>query len=391
MAITSLYVTNVGPFDEIEFEFDRQVNVFTGPNNSGKSSALWVLGDITVYPFLFPAKLLRQGHIAEFASHVSGASERDFQGQLPVAHSTHDDSSGFWNDERWQKHVDILEMIGYSKFIPALRRSTDFRSQGPRAQRREDDEDEAHSHLGDGEDVRLRPSTLRRFVRRRPREREDQNPELRRRLALISDNPSLVSDEAVIQKIIELDYRSYLRQEPASRKIIATIGEMTSEITEGFPIEFNGVGEDEHGFFPKFHTSFGPMPLNTLSQGTQSIIQWLTHLLVGYAEYYDFPENLEERSGILIIDEIDAHLHPSWQRRIIPTLLRHFPNLQIFCSTHSPLMLAGLKGGQIQLLQRDKDGKVTVSRNEVDIVGWTADEVMRNYDGRGRAYRPVHG
>ena len=198
---------------------------------------------------------------------------------------------------------------------------------------------------------------------------------------MISDNPSLVSDEAVIQKIIELDYRSYLRQEPASRKIIATIGEMTSEITEGFPIEFNGVGEDEHGFFPKFHTSFGPMPLNTLSQGTQSIIQWLTHLLVGYAEYYDFPENLEERSGILIIDEIDAHLHPSWQRRIIPTLLRHFPNLQIFCSTHSPLMLAGLKGGQIQLLQRDKDGKVTVSRNEVDIVGWTADEVIRTMMG----------
>ena len=80
-----------------------------------------------------------------------------------------------------------------------------------------------------------------------------------------------------------------------------------------------------------------------------------------------------------MIDEIDAHLHPSWQRRIIPTLIRHFPKLQIFCSTHSPLMLAGLEAGQVQLLRRGEDGKVTVSTNESDIAGWSADEILRNF------------
>ena len=85
--------------------------------------------------------------------------------------------------------------------------------------------------------------------------------------------------------------------------------------------------------------------------------------------------------GILIVDEIDAHLHPSWQQRIIPTLTHHFPNLQIFCSTHSPLMLAGLKEGQVQLLQRDDKGNVTVSTNDVDIAGWSADEILRNFLG----------
>ena len=97
------------------------------------------------------------------------------------------------------------------------------------------------------------------------------------------------------------------------------------------------------------------------------------------AEYYDYPEDMEHRQGILIVDEIDAHLHPSWQRRIIPALTEHFPNLQIFCSTHSPLMLAGLKAGQVQLLNRDDDGKVTVSRNERDIVAWSADEILRSF------------
>jgi len=121
------------------------------------------------------------------------------------------------------------------------------------------------------------------------------------------------------------------------------------------------------------------MPINVLSQGTQSILQWLGLLLIGYAEYYDFPKNLEKKPGIVIIDEIDAHMHPSWQRRILPALSRHFPKLQIFCSSHSPLVLAGLKAGQAHLLKRDNKGKVVVSRNETDIIGWSTDEILRNF------------
>ena len=100
---------------------------------------------------------------------------------------------------------------------------------------------------------------------------------------------------------------------------------------------------------------------------------------MGYAQYYDYPGDLEKKPALLIIDEIDVHLHPSWQRRVIPALINRFPNLQIFCSTHSPLMLAGLKEGQVQLLKRDENGKVTVSRNETDIIGWSADEILRNF------------
>ena len=88
-----------------------------------------------------------------------------------------------------------------------------------------------------------------------------------------------------------------------------------------------------------------------------------------------------KNGGVFIIDEIDAHLHPSWQRRIIPTLQRHFPNVQIFASTHSPMMVAGLKKGQVHLLKRDETGQVVWSRNEQDIVGWTADEIYRTFMG----------
>ena len=48
---------------------------------------------------------------------------------------------------------------------------------------------------------------------------------------------------------------------------------------------------------------------------------------------------------ILVIDEIENHLHPTWQRRVIPALLEYFPNVQIIATTHSPFVVAGLKKG----------------------------------------------
>ena len=85
--------------------------------------------------------------------------------------------------------------------------------------------------------------------------------------------------------------------------------------------------------------------------------------------------------AILLIDEIENHLHPTWQRRVIPALLEHFPGLQIFATTHSPFVVAGLKAGQVHLLNRDANGVVTASTNTEDIVGWTADEILRTMMG----------
>jgi hypothetical protein len=146
-------------------------------------------------------------------------------------------------------------------------------------------------------------------------------------------------------------------------------------------MQFLRVAEDQEGLFPQFSTPDGDVPFNVLSQGTQSVMQWLTFVLAGYAKYYGYPTNLAAQPGVVIIDEIDAHLHPAAQRRVIPALQRHFPRLQIFCSTHSPLMLAGLKTRQMQLFQRDARGKVTLSRNETDIVGWSVDEILHGLLG----------
>ena len=260
-----------------------------------------------------------------------------------------------WTQKKFDDFLVKLKPLGYRKFVPAIRLSTDFRS--PRAgtgRKREQEEDP-------------RVYRIRKGVAQIEREEESETLWIR--------------DEHIIQQLIELDYQAYREKRPGVRKVIDDVAALVSEITEGFPIKFGGIGEDTRGLFPQFITPDGMVPLNVLSQGTQSLIQWCAQLIIGYAKFYDFPKSLENKAGVLLVDEIDAHLHPSWQRRILPALVRQYPSLQIFCSAHSPMPLAGLKAGQVQLLKRGAKGTVEITRSESDIFGWSADEIYTSFLG----------
>ena len=124
-----------------------------------------------------------------------------------------------------------------------------------------------------------------------------------------------------------------------------------------------------------------PLYAGALSSGTQGTLLWIWALALKMAHHYDWQEGWEKKPAILLIDEIENHLHPTWQRRVIPALLEHFPGLQIFATTHSPFVVAGLKAGQVHLLNRDEHGFVTASTNTEDIIGWTADEILRTMMG----------
>ena len=124
-----------------------------------------------------------------------------------------------------------------------------------------------------------------------------------------------------------------------------------------------------------------PIYLGHASSGTEGTLLWIRWLALKMVHYYGFAENWAQRPAILLIDEIENHLHPTWQRRVIPALQKHFPGLQIFATTHSPFVVAGLKKGQVHLLQRDAEGVVTATTNERDVIGWTADEILQTLMG----------
>jgi len=69
-------------------------------------------------------------------------------------------------------------------------------------------------------------------------------------------------------------------------------------------------------------------------------------------------EASERTSGVVLIDELDLHLHPKWQMKIIGDLQKVFPNIQFICTTHSPILLRSIEKEKIIVLE---DGKQSQS------------------------------
>jgi len=78
------------------------------------------------------------------------------------------------------------------------------------------------------------------------------------------------------------------------------------------------------------------MPVGTLGDGYQATLAWIMDMY-GWKMLYEKVMEDPQISGIVIIDEIEQHLHPIWQKEIIGKLLREFENIQFFVSTHSPI------------------------------------------------------
>ena len=88
-----------------------------------------------------------------------------------------------------------------------------------------------------------------------------------------------------------------------------------------------------------------PLYAGVLSSGTQGTLLWIWELSLKMVTHSRLRPGWQDKPAILLIDEIENHLHPTWQRRVIPALLKYFPGLQILATTHSPFVVAGLKAG----------------------------------------------
>lgn len=118
----------------------------------------------------------------------------------------------------------------------------------------------------------------------------------------------------------------------------------------------------------------GAVPLPALSDGYRAMLalglDLLRRLLNAFPQS---PEPHKER-GVVLIDELDAHLHPNWQRQIGTWLLERFPNLQFVIATHSPY-LSQVPGAQNVLLKPSDDHVRATAQNE-DLVDWTVEQVL---------------
>lgn len=124
-------------------------------------------------------------------------------------------------------------------------------------------------------------------------------------------------------------------------------------------------------------TDDGEVPIEFLSQGASSLIGWAGTLVQRLFEVYDEEKKPSEQPALLLIDEIDAHMHPEWQQLLVPTLRRLFPSLQVIATTHSPLIVPSLEPDEIIRLRRNpKDRDIIVETPEYTVQGFRADQIL---------------
>lgn len=116
------------------------------------------------------------------------------------------------------------------------------------------------------------------------------------------------------------------------------------------------------------------IPFSSLSLGYRTTINLIVDIGWQLYQYYPGSNDPLKESAIILIDELDLHLHPQWQRVIIDKLRNIFPNVQFIATTHSPLMVQSAVNVNLAVLQRVSD-KVEIQNELETVYGWRVDQL----------------
>lgn len=147
--------------------------------------------------------------------------------------------------------------------------------------------------------------------------------------------------------IMDLDYRD-------GKSGLAMIREALNSFLPG--ISFHSIDKRQKQVL--FETSDGLVPLEQLSDGYQNMAAWIGDLLYRVTEtFHDRRQPLSAR-GLLLLDEIDLHLHPKWQRLLYDFISAKLPHFQVVATTHSALTAQQADEGELFALRRNARQRV---------------------------------
>ena len=125
-----------------------------------------------------------------------------------------------------------------------------------------------------------------------------------------------------------------------SQKLRSDLFRLLNELVPETSIEFARVEGETRTVLVK--TQDGEIPFHQLSQGILSMVGWVGTLIQRMYGVYTESEDPMQEQALVLVDEIDGHLHPDWQWKLIPAVNKVFPNLQVIATTHSPLVVGNL-------------------------------------------------
>ena len=195
---------------------------------------------------------------------------------------------------------------------------------------------------------------------------------------------SLFSDEGQLRSaeewLLRADYKALSeaerREGDRERSVRDTIVGMLVEVLPDVSgVRFQDIGESVPQFICEAETPDGWVPLSALSLGYRSMIAWTVDLASRLFDRYTESSDPLAEPAIALLDEVDLHLHPKWQRSLMQFLTERFTNTQFIVTAHSPLVVQAAEGANIAVLRREGD-HVVIDNNPTAVRGWRIDQVL---------------
>lgn len=195
---------------------------------------------------------------------------------------------------------------------------------------------------------------------------------------LFDESASLIHAETWLkERALEAEQNKGKPKEALFRTVLATLTGLLPDVNE-IEVRDNRVWVDVRGV--------GCVPLAALSDGYLTLAGWVIDLVARWidraARHGDplEPGFTKTMEGLVLVDEIDLHLHPRWQCQVIADLRVMFPKMSFIVTTHNPLTLLGAREGEIFIFRRSLSegadgGRVIIEQDDLP-KGVRADQVL---------------
>jgi len=179
-----------------------------------------------------------------------------------------------------------------------------------------------------------------------------------------------------------MDYGRALKQKNAAsqlQKMKEVLATLLPEIDKAEDIVISGPnipGQPHKDTGLLFRTPDGLIRFSEMSLGYQTVAAWAIDIAWRMFERFPKSDDPLSEHAIVLVDEIDLHLHPKWQRRMREDLTRHFPNVQFIATAHSPLMAQSSLDANLVVLQREDHDHVVIVNDPPVIQNWRLDQIV---------------
>lgn len=349
MQIKRISIKNFRCFEDLELEFDKRLTVLVGKNGAGKSA---ILDAVTVAVGTLLSELKKKPYSirkedARSVCYYNIGSGVDVQAQYPVSIETRGELAG--------ESVCWTRMLRGAKGHTITVDADDFKRIAASYAAR----------IAQGDAGLILPivsyyGTGRLWAQMR----EKQKAKLEKTSRLNGYEDSLdaaANNKLMLQWFRKMTFRDWQNGKPslefmAVKEAIARFFRSLTEATD-VDVRFNPDSLEIELLYTLASGERVISPLEQLSDGYKSAISLIADIAYRMSSLNPqlLDRVLDDTPGVVLIDEVDLHLHPAWQHRILHDLMSIFPKVQFIVSTHAPAVIHSTQVGNMIVL---KDGKV---------------------------------